>query len=191
MPHRLLTLSSAVGLTVAGTIGAVAGPATAAPAQGPVTSTVAVPVTCVFTPTSQFSPAFDATVKLTAPATVKAGATYKITVQVSTPIGNSVPIALNGLGFTSTLTATGARPAKPIVLTQAPVDLNQGANAPAQTFKRRLRAGAAGSTITYALTQHSYTFKIVGGIPDQIVANCTPNAGGPVTIATTNVVGRR
>ena len=41
MPHRLLTLSSAVGLTVAGTIGAVAGPATAAPAQGPVTSTVA------------------------------------------------------------------------------------------------------------------------------------------------------
>jgi hypothetical protein len=148
-------------------------------------------VTCAFTPASTLTPAFDATVKLTAPATVREGAPYKVSVQVATPIGNPAPIGLVGLGRTATITAAGARPAGPIELTQAPVDVAEGASAPARTFTRRLRAGQAGSTITYTLDQYSYTFAIATGSPTlRPVATCTPVTGGPVPIATTRVVGR-
>jgi hypothetical protein len=191
MPHRLFKLSSAVGLGVAGTMAMVATPATAAPAPGPVTTTVAVPVSCTFAPTSPITPAFDATVSLSAPTTVRAGSQYRIRVQVSTSIGRAAPISLLGLSSTSTLTASGARPAGPIDFTQAPVDVPEGGSVAPETFTKRLWAGAAGSTVTYTFDRYSYTFAIATGDPNlRPVATCNPVAGGPVTIATTRVTGR-
>jgi hypothetical protein len=191
MPHRLLSLSSAAGLTLAGTVAAVASPATAAPVPAPVTATVAVPVSCVFTPASTAAPAFDATVSLTAPATVRSWSQYRIGVQVSTPIGRPAPISLLGLGFTSTLTASGARPAGPLTFTQAPVDVPEGGSVVPETFSRRLLAGWPGSTIRYTFDRYTYTFAIATGDPNlRPVATCTPTTGGPVTLGSTRVIGR-
>jgi hypothetical protein len=188
MPHRLLTVSSVLGIAVAGTVGGLASPAAAQRAAAPVTTTVAVPVTCRFTPESPATPTFDATVTLTAPATVRARSAFRVKIKVDSPIGTNVPISLLGLGFTSTVGVAGARQTAPLVLTQAPVDVALGANVPAQVFTRRLTAGRAGSTITYTLDQYSYEFAIATADPNlRITSTCTPTAGAPATIATTRV----
>jgi hypothetical protein len=182
MPKRLLSLSAVAGLTVAGTVASMATPAAAAP----VTTTVDVPVTCTFSPSVDITPRFAATVKITAPAKVRARRRFAIQVSVATPPQTNVPVALNQLSFTNVVSANGARPAGPFTYTQAPVDVPQGGSVTPQVFTQRLNSGASGSTITYTLNQHSYTFTHVGAT-FSVTSTCTPDAGGPVTIATTRV----
>ena len=75
--------------------------------------------------------------------------------------------------------------------TQAPVDVAAGSSVPAEVFTRRLRAGPAGSTVTYTFDRYAYTFAIAGGDPTlQPVAMCTPTGGQPVAIATTQIIAR-
>ena len=87
---------------------------------------------------------------------------FSIQVSVATPPHATVPVAVTGLSFTDVVSAKGARPAGPFTFTSTPVDVPKDGSVTPQVFTQRLNSGRSGSTITYTLDQHSYTFTIVG-----------------------------
>jgi hypothetical protein len=185
MRTSLRTAGAAAGLgLVVATVAAA--PATAAAPAAPRTSTVEVPVTCVFEPESPISPTMTATVKVTAPTSVAAGASIPLAFQVDLPVMHDVPIALEGLAFNSTWIVEGAPPRYiPIRWDQEPVDVPLGGGVEPEVFHRTLTAGAAGTTVSYRFMTAGYSFRITSSGVDT-VARCTSDAGA-VTVATTAV----
>jgi hypothetical protein len=185
MRTRLRTAGAAAGLgLVAATLAAA--PASAAPPANAHTTTVEVPVTCVFEPESPSSPTMTATIRLTAPTSVAAGAAIPLAFQVDLPVLHDVPIALEDLAANSTWMVEGAPPRSiPIRWDQAPTDVPLGGGIAPEIFHRTLTAGAAGTTVTYRFMTAGYSFRITSSGVDTD-ARCTPDAGA-VTVATTAV----
>jgi hypothetical protein len=184
MRSRLLTTSAAVGLTVTGIVAITSAPAGAA------TTSVAVPVSCHFAPVDVTQPRFTTTVTVTAPSSVRPGRGFEVRFRVVSPIMSTVPVALYGLTINSTFAVAGARPSGPITLVQGPVDVPKDGSVQAQTFTRRFTAGSAGSTVSYAFGQYQYAmFPGAPGVGTKPTSTCLPDAGRPITVATTRVTG--
>jgi hypothetical protein len=125
-----------------------------------------------------------AAVSVAAPASVRPNETMTVQFRVHLPVMDTVPVALTGFGFRSTVTVSGSRgPSGQRVLTQEPVDVPLSGSVAPQTFSIPITAGPSGS-IAVRFDQVEYFFQIDG--PPEITATCVPD-NGPQTVATVAV----
>jgi hypothetical protein len=183
---RFRTASSVAGagLALCASLALTAGPAAAAPVAPASPAAIDVPVTCVIEPSSPVTSRETATVRVSAPAQVRAGSDFSVSFQADVDTTRKVPMDVENFGFTTKFAVEGATPAA-VSFAQAPVTARTGQAVPGQVFTKTLTAGAAGSTVSYRFTEFDYTFRLGPGGIDGI-GRCTPDAG-PVTVTTTTV----